>query len=449
MATVVRTREDQGPALIRWLGRDIKGPLVFLGVNALAGLLMDTSSLLATAHFGVVVLVCGWSVLVSRRPEVAVLAAAYVAGCDVLWRMTDARAPWEAGKYGVIAVLGIALARYVRSYRGAGIPVAFVLLLLPSGLITLNALGLMGGRDQLAFHLAGPITLGVSVIFFRQVVAREQEATTILWVLLGPVAAIATIATRATVSAEDLVFTTESNFVTSGGYGPNQVSTILGFGALMCVLLVLRHIPWRTRAFTLALGAWLVVQALLTFSRGGVYALVVAAAAIGLAGLGSSGGRSRVLVGLVAGFLVLTMAYSFVDDFSHGALEVRYSEDDSTGRDELISSDLENFYDSPVWGVGPGLTRRDEALSPGLEAATAHTEYSRLLSEHGLFGLVAILLLVTMAVQAYRQSLGKWNHLLAAGMAGWVLADLAHSATRIALVGFVFGLANLRVAEDG
>ncbi len=111
MATAVRTSEAPSPALIRWLGRDLSGPLMFLGANALAGLLMDTSTLLATAHFGVVVLVCAWASLVSRRPETAVLAAAYVAGCDVLWRMTAARAPWEAGKYGVIVVLGIAMAR--------------------------------------------------------------------------------------------------------------------------------------------------------------------------------------------------------------------------------------------------------------------------------------------------------------------------------------------------
>ncbi len=323
-----------------------------------------------------------------------------------------------------------------------------MLLLLPSSVITLDALGLVGGREQLAFHLAGPVTLGVAVLFFRQVVVREDEATTLLWVLLGPIAAIATIATKATMTAEELVFTTESNFVTSGGYGPNQVSALLGLGALVCMLLILRRIPWRSRAFALALGAWFVAQALLTFSRGGVYALVVAVGAVGLAGLASSGGRSRVMVGLVAGFLVLAMAYSFVDDFSHGALEVRYSEPDPTGRDELIGRDLEFFYDSPVWGVGPGRAVSDVGLSPGLQSATAHTEYSRMLAEHGLFGLVAVVLLAAMAVQAYRQSLGKWNSLLVVGLASWALADMVHSATRVAMVGVVFGLANLRVAEE-
>ena len=35
--------------------------------------------------------------------------AGYIVGCEVLWRMSEARVPWETGKYGTVMVLGLVL----------------------------------------------------------------------------------------------------------------------------------------------------------------------------------------------------------------------------------------------------------------------------------------------------------------------------------------------------
>ena len=46
-----------------------------------------------------------------RRPAPAAYAAAYIAGCEVLWRMKKADLPWEMGKYATILILAMAIMR--------------------------------------------------------------------------------------------------------------------------------------------------------------------------------------------------------------------------------------------------------------------------------------------------------------------------------------------------
>ena len=79
---------------------------------------------------------------------------------------------------------------------------------------------------------------------------------------------------------------------------------------------------------------------------------------------------------------------------------------------------------------------------------STHTEYTRLLAEHGVLGLLAAGLLIVMAVGAYRSALGDWNRLLTVALVVWAAVTMSHSATRTASVAFCFALANLRAAPD-
>ncbi|MEZ4824442.1 MAG: hypothetical protein R2942_19440 [Ignavibacteria bacterium] len=51
--------------------------------------------------------------------------------------------------------------------------------------------------------------------------------------MLYPIAAMSIFVYFRSGSLEEATFTTESNFQTSGGFGPNQVSTIFGLGILI------------------------------------------------------------------------------------------------------------------------------------------------------------------------------------------------------------------------
>jgi uncharacterized membrane protein YGL010W len=73
--------------------------------------------------------------------------------------------------------------------------------------------------------------------------------------------------------------------------------------------------------------------------------------------------------------------------------------------------------------------------------ASSHTEFSRLLAEHGLFGLGALLLLALMTAQRFRQAQTPVSRAMVLSMMGWSLLFMAHSAMRLAAPAFLFGLA--------
>ena len=66
-------------------------------------------------------------------------------------------------------------------------------------------------------------------------------------------------------------------------------------------------------------------------------------------------------------------------------------EDDiTTGRVELIETELTAFYHHPITGIGVGKGKeyREENLGIGI---ASHNELSRLLAEHGILGIICIM----------------------------------------------------------
>jgi O-antigen ligase len=78
-------------------------------------------------------------------------------------------------------------------------------------------------------------------------------------------------------------------------------------------------------------------------------------------------------------------------------------------------------------------------------ATSAHTEYTRLLAEHGLLGLMALVLLILMAIRSLRSSASRRGKALAAAMLAYFLLHLAVDATRLAAPCFAFGLSAVAI----
>ena len=423
------------------------GVAVIVVAHALVGVAMSYSSLVASAVAGVTLLGALGLAAFSKRIELAVTAAVYVGSSDVLWRMTNAKIPWESGKYAFALALLIVLARFVRRLRQPFVPLLYLFVLLPSCALTIWQLGPGVGRSEIALTLAGPLALGVAVLVFRQLVATEAEARRMLWAVIAPSIAVAAIATKGTIAAGTIKFTGESNFITSGGYGPNQVSNILGAGAACCLLIFLSRSPIRVRVVSLLVGAWLLGQALLTLSRGGVWGFVAAGVCIGLTGLITSGSRSRVLTVAVVVVLMAVLVYSWVNLFTAGSVANRYADQSSTNRSDIARGDLALFGANPLFGVGPGVAK---FVRSGVAEAdgNTHTEYSRLLAEHGVFGAVALALLAIMFVQSVRSATTTWNRFASVSLGVYALFTMSHSATRIAIIAVLFGMAAMRIDPD-
>lgn len=423
--------------------------LLLVGGHLAFGLVGFLVPVLATAHAAAVAMVLAVHVLWSRRLDRLVTITAYAAMCDTYWRMTGSRAPWEFSKYLLVAGGVAILVRYCRTLRRPGAPLALLACLIPGLVGLLISEGFLSSREVISSVEMGIISLAVITLAMRQVVVREGEAWDLVWVMLGPVVMVLSVTTWSTLTAEDLEFTTESNFAVTGGFGPNQVSALLGLGILLCLLLAFQRRGPVFLVILTTLGVWTTWAVFLTFSRGGVYSLIAAGTALLFVGVGTRGTRLRSLVTAVVAVVALSVTFSSVNDFSGSWLESRYDDSNSSaaGRRDLVDVDLEVWARNPLWGVGSGQSSEYHFL--GGRTAAAHTEYSRLLAEHGLSGVVAVALLVAMAVSGVRQAQGRWNRLFAAALGVWALTTMLHAATRIAAVGLVFALSQLRVEPDG
>ncbi|MGH9013067.1 MAG: O-antigen ligase family protein [Acidimicrobiia bacterium] len=422
-------------------------PLVFLAAHIALGPVFAQWSAVSTVHAYVTVAITMTWAAFGRKLERVVAGAGYVAMCDVLWRGAHARFFHEGAKYVVTAVLLLAMVRFVRTRRRALLPLAYLALLLPSALLTVDASGLAGGREPLSFNLSGPLTLAVSAVFFLQIRCSWRELRHVFVIMLGPITALASAATYI-ILTEDIVFATESTRLASvgrfaRGFGPNQVSAVLGLGALICLLLLLRERRSLARPIELVLGLWFFGTCVLTFSRGGAFNFVVAGGVAVLLQLARGRGHAKTLAILGVAVVAGVVVFSRLDTFTGGALERRFAERSTTGRTEIAETDLDIWAGHRLAGVGPG--RSPEFRSGELEEDVTHTEFTRALAEHGMLGLLAMVGLLAVAGRAVIAAPNSWSRTVTIALMLWAVADMAHTAMRLAAPGFVFGLAMARV----
>ncbi len=413
--------------------------LLFIAVHIPFALALKKGSSLVTAH-ALVTLGVGLLLAVStRRFERVAYVAAYITGAEVFWRMRKAEVPWEFGKYAVVLILAIAILR-MGHLRRAGLPAAYFLMLLPSAAVTLMSPNAPDPRGMLSFNLSGPLALAVCTAFFSGLRFSGREMRWIYVNLLGPILAIGVVGAEVLAQNMPEEFSNDSMAITSGGFGPNQVSAALGLGILAAVLWLM--IGLGNRVATAAFGTlilFLFRQCVITFSRGGLYLAVggVAAAAFYLVR------ERRQRLRLFGAMAVLLPILFFViwprlESLTGGKIGERFQDVGTTGRDTLVKADLKSWGESPILGVGPGLGFPNRLKVH--RAAAPHTEYSRMLAEHGLPGLVALCLLGLMAYRNMRTSTTRLGRALGAAMLSFSLLSMMVDGMRLAAAGFTFGI---------
>jgi hypothetical protein len=237
-------------------------------------------------------------------------------------------------------------------------------------------------------------------------------------------------------------FGTQALDEASGDFGPNQVSAMLGLGALVLVLYLLWTPTglWRK----LLLGGIVVAclgQSALTLSRGGFYAFAGAAAPALFFLMADAKSRLRVIV-FTATLTVLAafVVFPFLNDYTGGAISRRFEERGMTGRERLMNIDIEVWLDHPVFGVGVG---RSQFFHPtmGGNLVMTHNEFTRTLAEHGAFGVLALAMLAVAATQRMFFAHSMQERAIAAALIVWSLLFLYVNGMRLAAPSFAFGLA--------
>lgn len=421
--------------------RSLQLPLgLFIALHIPLALLMNAAPLVATVHALAALAVGLWLAVSSRDAWKITGAAAYIVGAEVLWRMTGAGVFWEFGKYAVVAVLGMALLR-MRKWKSAGLPLLFFGLLAVSIPFTLYSLSLSQARQEISFNLSGPLCLAVSALFFTQIKLDWDARQKIAGCITAPILGIAALCVYGIATATEIIFTTESNFTTSGGYGPNQVSAVLGLGALPLILVALQTRRNSIRWAALLAAMSLAVLSGLTFSRGGLYNLAAAVLVAAVFLIRYPRLRATFLpIALLTAFIGGFYLFPRLNEYTGGMFGARFADTDPTNRLDIMQSELEIWKQSPILGVGPGIAKYISADEFGMKIA-AHTEYTRILAEHGIPGILSILLLIAFAIRAVIKAPAGMAQAWTAALLAWPLVEMTHAAMRIAAIGFVFGLA--------
>jgi len=405
---------------------------------------------------GTIIFLLFFVILRDNKNNEALMAAAYIAGAEVFYRMTGGMLFYETGKYMVIIFLVIGM--FYKGTSSKTVPFWIYLLILIPGIvvasITLDYDVVF--RKAIAFNLSGPVCLGVSALYcYYKKVSSAQFNYVLMMLLLPLVANMAYLFFYTPSIGETLMGGTNANYAASGGYGPNQISTVMGLGTF---ILATRLFVIKDRVINmvdLGLLAMMSFRGMVTFSRGGILTALVCIVAFLFVYFQKQQGRAQSKILLRMGMLVLAgfSIWIFTSLSTQGLLTNRYTnrtaagelkDDITTGRAELIETELDAFYNYPVTGVGVGKAKDYRSDETGIETAS-HNEISRLLSEHGLLGIFALLILIFVPILFWAKF--KNNYYFLAFMAFWFLT-INHSAMRIALPAFVYGLALLYIVDE-
>jgi hypothetical protein len=430
----------------RTLPRAYLLPALFLLAHIPLALLMRQSSYVTLAHYFLTLTIGLLIVLQRHGTERVMYVAAYIAGSEVLWRMGKLGLFWEIGKYTVVLLLLISIYRSHR-IQFQMLPILYFVLLLPSAMPVFVEEGFTGARKGLSANLSGPLSLMVCVWFFSRLKVSRDELDRLMLSMLGPIVSISMFTLFGIVSAEKITFATESNFQTSGGFGPNQVSSILGLGMVIAFFSALNEkAPQQWRILMIGLAVLFLAQSALTFSRSGLYnglgSLVIAFIFL----IRDPRKRLEFMFSLVIA-LVLTvwLVWPMLNDFTGGKLEERFKETQTSNRTDIAAADLELFSQHLLFGVGPGQAKHERDFRV---ASAAHTEFSRMLGEHGVFGLASLLLLLTMSMIAVWKAPPPFSRAVASAFVCFALLYMTHAAMRTLIPGFTFGLAFLALQES-
>lgn len=427
----------------------------FVIIHLLIGLLIYFVPFVSKLYAISIILV-GYRYVVLRKNanNEALFVAAYIVGAEVFLRMTEGNLFEQFAKYGVMGILLIGM--IYRGFSKNALPYwIFGLLLLPAIFLSFFTLNFDTDiRKAITFNIIGPITLMVSAIYCYQRKISFEQIKTIINMLAYPLMATLVYMYLYTPSVKDVVTNTESNFETSGGFGPNQVSTILGLGIfLFFVKIVLSSKTVLIRNINVLFFVIITFRGIVTFSRGGVITgfVMIIIVVLLLLYYTKSQAKSKVIMLVVFGLFALVGIWSYSSIQTSGLIDKRYANQDArgreklsklTGRERLIESEFKMFLDNPIFGIGVGKNKEYRLETTGIDAAS-HNEITRMLAEHGMFGLFGLIILLITPMVLYLNN--QQNIFVFSFVVFWILT-INHAAMRLAAPAFVYALSLLKVS---
>jgi hypothetical protein len=388
----------------------------------------------------------------NRNNEV-LWVAAYLVGAEVFLRMTGGNFNNEYVKFNVVffMLLGMGYSNFSSS---AYIYWFFLILLVPGILMTFTEIDYNGDvKKSLVFNLSGPVCLAISSIYMFKRKINFDNLQTILVAMGMPILTTTVYLFLYNPSVKDVVTGTQSNFETSGGFGPNQVSTVLGLGIFIFFTQVILFS--KTKKETILNAVVLIFvsyRGIVTFSRGGVITGIVMIVCLlfVLYHFSNAKGKSKFALIFVLTGLMGVGIWTYTSVQTSGLIDKRYANKDAKGRlkkdklggrEEIMDSEIKLFLDNPVMGAGAGMGKQFRKQTFGADVAS-HNEITRMLSEHGIFGILGLLILFITPLVLY---IDNRQHLYIFSLYIFWLLTINHASMRTAAPAFVYALTLLSV----
>lgn len=384
------------------------------------------------------------------------MACSYVVGGEIFIRMTGANIFYEVSKY--LVLLFVFMGMLISGVNSKSYPYfIYLILLIPGIFVAGMAVSYSTNiRTAIAFNLSGPVCLGIVALYCYDKKIEFKELQRIMLGALLPVFTTAIYLFFYTPNLRDVLTGTGSNFAASGGYGPNQVSTILGLGMFIITTRVfLNSKTFFTKVINIFILVLISYRGIVTFSRGGILvALIIITAFLVIYYYSSKQINRNKILRMTFIFLAIGIfIWIFSSIQTMGLIDKRYANQDAagrvkddvtTGRTELLSFEIDEFVKNPFLGIGVGKVKEIRYELEGINAAS-HNEMTRIIAEHGLFGLFAFLIIFILPL-SFRIKNRK-NIFFYSFYLFWFLT-INHSSMRIAAPAFIYGLSLLNVQYE-
>ena len=391
----------------------------------------------------------------------------YVSSFEVLGRMMrlSPYIPWELSKYLFISasILLIAINK-IKIKMNSGF---FLLLLLIPSLIVQKSH--MVNLSHITSYLFGPISMVLLVIILSDYKINKLLFDGILRLIWLTSIVMLIYVFIKTPDYSELTFSLSADFETTGGFGSNQVSTILGIG------MFLSFYAWMNKLFFsgyhkldgvfIGLFAY---QGFLTFSRGGMIVSILAILLYYIFFRTSiSNAKIKLIKSLnpfyyfLIALTILVAAFGIIQIISSGNIVLRYLGETegtlagdkiktintvTTGRFNIFLADLNLWYEHFIFGVGAGGSKF--LRGNNLSGIAPHIEVSRILAEHGLFGLIFIVILIALGIKIYKSNSGDVHRAILLSLFFIGIASTMHSSLRTFVTPVFISLSTVSILKD-
>tara|TARA_Y100001980_G_C14554954_1_gene342500 strand:+ start:18 stop:1370 length:1353 start_codon:yes stop_codon:yes gene_type:complete len=391
----------------------------------------------------------------------------YICSFEVFARMLKAYPyiPWEVSKYVLISSF-IILLLINKIKNPSRIGLLIFLLLIPGVLIDLSS---KVDLQLLINNLFGITSLAFLLIIVKDYSITKQEFDSILRLLWYSTIPTLIYVIIRTPELTLLNFTLNANFQATAGFGSNQVASILGIGMFLSFYAWMnKHLFSGNHSLDGLFIGLFAYQGFLTFSRGGMVVVLVAIVIYYILFRSSNFYLDIIKIRKLRPFfffssaiIIILITFFFIQNISDGNITKRYSGDTTatlsgaqiktintitTGRYDLFLEDLNLWYKNFIFGTGIGASKF--LRGNGLNGISPHTEISRLLAEHGIFGLIIILIMFGLVYRSYRiNKLSSYRGILVC-LGLIAIGTAMHSAMRTFITPIFFCLCTMRIIED-